>query len=325
MPKGYTQKTFEEKVKEVHGYKIDVSKFKYVNSITTGEAKCNICGNVWYPRADVLIRGCGCRKCYDKRNSEKKTVPLEAIQSRISGVTLNKDDYVDTNHRCTSTCNICGHVWRPNVRDLINGHGCPECGKHKKYENNKEERFANTLNVIKKVHGDTYDLSLLKEEFKSDRCYVHIICKKHGIFKIKLNSFKNGGGCSKCHQSKLEKSVMNSLDENNIINIPQYSFEWMKTSKWSSLSYDFFIPSKNIAIECQGIQHFKPVEIFGGKKELKKTIKRDYNKSLLSTQNGIKLIYYLDEEYNKYMKDGDIYFNNTDDLINYIKGYETRT
>jgi len=67
MPKPYTQETFLKRIEEVHGDKIDVSNFIYKNSISTGEAKCNICGNVWYPRADVLIRGCGCRKCFDKK------------------------------------------------------------------------------------------------------------------------------------------------------------------------------------------------------------------------------------------------------------------
>jgi hypothetical protein len=325
MPKGYTQETFEKRVKEVHGDRIDVSNFKYINSITSGEARCNICGNVWHPRADVLIRGCGCRKCYDKKNSERKTIPFKEIQYKISGITLHEDDYIDTKHKCTSTCNICGYTWRPLVRDLMNGHGCPECVRHKESERTKNKRLENTLKIIKEVHGDIYDLSLLKTEFKSDRNYVHVICKKHGVFKVKLASFKNGCGCSKCNQSKLEKNVMNSLNENNIENIPQYSFNWMKTSLCGKLSYDFLIPNINLAIECQGRQHFEPVDAFGGKKELINTIKRDKKKMFLSEQNGVKLIYFLDEKYNKYMNEGDVYFNNVDDLIKYIKDYEIRT
>jgi hypothetical protein len=39
MAKGYTQETFEKRVKEVHGDSIDVSNFKYINSITTVEFK----------------------------------------------------------------------------------------------------------------------------------------------------------------------------------------------------------------------------------------------------------------------------------------------
>jgi hypothetical protein len=85
MARAYTQETFEQRIKEVHGDKIDVSNFKYVNSITTGEAKCNICGNVWNPRADVLIRGCGCRKCFDKKNSDAKIIPFKNIREKIIG------------------------------------------------------------------------------------------------------------------------------------------------------------------------------------------------------------------------------------------------
>ena len=319
MSKKYTQETFEEKVKEIHGDTIDLSNFVYVNSITSGVAKCNICGNVWNPRPDVLIRGCGCRKCYDRRNSEKKTASVEETQARIKGVRLHVEDYVDTRHKCSATCESCGYTWRPNVRDLIEGHGCPKCALPKHYEKNREERLEKTLEVIDKVHGDTYDLSLLKEQFKSDRCHVDIICKKHGKFNILLGLFKHGHGCPICRQSKLESMAMVSFEKNGIEMIPQYSFEWMKVSKYGKLTYDFFLPKYNIAIECQGIQHFEQVELFGGEDELLKTIKRDETKSLLSRENGIKLIYFLDEKYNKYMKDDDIYFNDVEKMIEYIK------
>lgn len=57
---------------------------------------------------------------------------------------------------------------------------------------------------------------------------------------------------------------------------------------------DFYLPEYNSAIECQGIQHFKPVS-FGGNldaNELFKQIRRnDERKKLLCLQNGIKLFY----------------------------------
>lgn len=38
---------------------------------------------------------------------------------------------------------------------------------------------------------------------------------------------------------------------------------------------DFYLPDYNVAIECQGIQHFEPVETFGGYEAFEKIIERD--------------------------------------------------
>ena len=475
MAKGYTQETFEQRVKEVHGDKIDVSNFKYVNSITTGEAKCNICGNVWYPRADVLIRGCGCRKCYDKKNSDSRIIPLEEIQSKITCATINKYSYIDTKHHCEAKCNECGHIWYPNVRDLINGSGCPECGKRKtrqalekvyarrrkpkppklsKEENKEKNRqkylksflerahekhkdkfiydedtFSTTkkkMRIICPTHGEfwqspkqhlvtegcskcgvelnaknrtmpfeevekrfkeadikwDYDkdsyvtftkpmkffckehgefskspLSILdggtcplcnktrpltNEEFAekankihnfkyiyknvnyvNNRTDVEIICSKHGSFWQTPNDHLDGCGCPKCYSSKLENDIQKVLKENAIEYIERKSHPWLLNEDTNhKLTLDFFLPKQNIAIECQGEQHFISIEYFGGDEKFEKRIKYDNLKKELCQQNGVKLIYYFDKEFNKYMKDGDIYFNNIDDLINYIKGYE---
>lgn len=60
---------------------------------------------------------------------------------------------------------------------------------------------------------------------------------------------------------------------------------------------DFFLPNENVAIECQGLQHFKPIAFFGGEDGLKKTQERDAVKKSLCEERGIKLLYYADYEY----------------------------
>ena len=55
---------------------------------------------------------------------------------------------------------------------------------------------------------------------------------------------------------------------------------------------DFYLPQYSIGIECQGGQHFKSVEWFGGKDGFIKTKERDERKRKLCEENGIKLLYY---------------------------------
>ena len=79
---------------------------------------------------------------------------------------------------------------------------------------------------------------------------------------------------------------------------------------------DFYLPSKKIAIECQGDQHFVPVS-FGiqekvNKEEERKAFllikERDRLKKTLCEEHGIKVLYYF---HSSYFKDTEIYTDKT--------------
>ena len=75
------------------------------------------------------------------------------------------------------------------------------------------------------------------------------------------------------------------LEQSNCKYIYQAHFNFL-----DRLSYDFFLPDLNIAIEYQGKQHYEPVEIFGGEAAFIKQQERDSRKRKLSLENNIKLI-----------------------------------
>jgi hypothetical protein len=67
----------------------------------------------------------------------------------------------------------------------------------------------------------------------------------------------------------------------------------------SPQSLDIFIPAQNLAIEYQGLQHYQPVEFFGGEDAFFKTKERDKRKSKKCAENKVALIYFrYDEEIN---------------------------
>jgi len=63
------------------------------------------------------------------------------------------------------------------------------------------------------------------------------------------------------------------------------------------LELDVYINDINVGVEYQGIQHFEPVEHWGGEVAFYELQERDKKKKLLCEQNNIKLIYvnYYDE------------------------------
>lgn len=73
--------------------------------------------------------------------------------------------------------------------------------------------------------------------------------------------------------------------------IYQYHTPWLGLQ-----SLDVFIPSLSVGIEYQGLQHYEPVEIFGGEVKFKEVVERDKRKKRLCKENGVELIYWKYDE-----------------------------
>jgi very-short-patch-repair endonuclease len=78
------------------------------------------------------------------------------------------------------------------------------------------------------------------------------------------------------------------LEELGIKYIRQYSFETCRYI--NRLSFDFYLPELNTCIEFDGIQHFKPVSIFGGDKSFELSKQRDKCKNDWCYENKVNLI-----------------------------------
>lgn len=65
--------------------------------------------------------------------------------------------------------------------------------------------------------------------------------------------------------------------------------DWLKHKK--TLFLDFYLPEYNIAVECQGKQHFEEISSWGGKEGLEERKNRDEAKLKSCEKNGVKLEY----------------------------------
>jgi hypothetical protein len=62
---------------------------------------------------------------------------------------------------------------------------------------------------------------------------------------------------------------------------------------WLKLQHvDFYLPEYNVAIECQGLQHFEPIEHFGGIERFVKQIENDKLKMEKCNEQKVKLLYF---------------------------------
>ena len=116
--------------------------------------------------------------------------------------------------------------------------------------------------------------------------------------------------------SKLENEINEFLSSKQIVFDFQKTFDWLINK--GHLYLDFYLPDYNIAIECHGVQHFKPIEQFGGLIGFTIRQELDFLKYRLCEENGIKILYYSKQDYTYFQK---IYTDKLQ-LLNFI--YESR-
>lgn len=290
-----TTENFIERARRVHGNKYDYSKVDYNGS---NKKVCIIChkhGKFWQT-PNAHLNGNGCPKCKGDMARERKTTSFKDFV--LSAATVHDGKYIyDENsysglkNKTKIYCPEHGEFWQ-NAYTHLKGCECPKCAKH--YMD--KETFIEISNL---VHNNTYDYSLV--EYKTEKTPVKIICKKHGIFEQKPDKHMRGHGCPVCSMSKMEKAVIRILTERGIAYEHQKKFDFL-----GQLSLDFYIPVCNIGIECQGEQHYIPVDFAGegeewAEKNFKQIVERDEQKRKLCEENNINIEYisYKDNLENK--------------------------
>ena len=280
---------------------------------------CIICpehGEFWQ-RPSGHLSGYGCPKCGVENSSEKRTSTKEEFIKKANEVHDGKYDYnnVKYNGSHTKVCIKCskhGEFWQA-PDDHTNGQGCPKCG----VENRSEKQTSTKEEFIKKaneVHDGKYDYN--KVNYVNSATKVCIICPEHGEFWQRPSHHTRGVGCPKCNLSHLERSVMNYLDEVGFTYDYQKRFSWM-----GKQSLDFYLSDYKVGIECQGGQHFFPVERFGGEDGFKQTLERDKRKKALCEKHGVKLLYFGDTpNYDTFL--GETVHDDVQYLIDYLEEHK---
>ena len=279
---------FINDAKKIHGDKYDYSKVEYVNNRTKICIICPEHGEFWQV-AGSHLNGCECPKC----NGGVGYTHEEFIKKAYE-IHKNKYDYSKIIYKNSKTkvCIIChekdefgnehGEFWQTPTSHL-RGCGCPKCA-------NKilgQDLFIKRATIL---HKNRFDYS--KTVYKNSNEKVCIICPEHGEFWQTPSKHLNGQGCPVCRKSKLEEQVEILLKKYKINYETQKHFDWLRFI--NPMSLDFYLPDYNIAIECQGKQHFLEKCTFSN--NIKETLdiiqERDETKKNLCDKNNITLIYF---------------------------------
>lgn len=289
MPKKLTTEEFIQRANIIHKGRYDYSKSIYKNAVTEICIICPQHGEFWQSPHSHLS-GKGCKKCGVEKCREAKlhnTVQFIQKAKEIHGdkYDYSNVEYISANKKVCIICPEHGEFWQTPNKHLCK-RGCSKCGK----ENGIKLRTKTTQEFIRcarKKYGDLYDYSQV--EYVKAKLKVNVICKKHGVYQVSPDNHLMGKGCPKCKSSHMEVEIRKLLDENNINFEEQKRFDWLELQ-----SLDFYIPCKNIVIECQGEQHFKAKKLFGGVSGLNKIKERDKVKREKCKLHNMTILYYAD-------------------------------
>ncbi len=283
-----TIKEFIEKSRLVHGNKYDYSLVDYKNNKTKVKIICSIHG-IFEQISRNHLKGNGCPKC----EITKRSSGIEEFIKKSEIIHYNKYDYSLVKYKNNYTkvkiiCPVHG-IFLQTPNSHTTGNGCPKCaGKNKKTED--------FITESKNIHGNKYDYSLI--DYKNAMKKIKLICPIHGIFEQTPNNhLSKKYGCPLCKESKGEQKIAIYMDEYNIPYERQYRFE-----KLPNLPFDFYIKTKNLCIEFDGMQHYGPVEFFGGYENFIIIQKNDNIKNKFCKENNINLLRIKYKDINKVEK-----------------------
>lgn len=265
--------------------------------------KHNICNHEFDMIVKDYFRGQRCPKCAAQKRilsnikditkyprkpkpTGARSKPVEYYSKKINAIDgysfIKIDgDYFGNKSKAIIKHNVCNKTFSKTIIDFTsNKQYCPYCastGRKNDFllvsENFKKHNFIllETENTYKGTHGKS-----------------HVKCCICGLTQYKsYNSVVNLSVRCDCQvESKGESLIKEFLMYNKIQFEKEKTFDLLIDS--GNLRYDFFIPSKNLIIEYDGIQHFKEILFFESSLEYIQS--HDDLKNKYAENNGYNII-----------------------------------
>ena len=214
----------------------------------------------------------GCKECYGLQKERQKFLNLLQEKYKILSTSIkNSHTYY------LIECKNCGHQRKTTLNNLKKNFECG-CQTGCKRMRSAEEFLAQ---ANKNCREGKY---ILESEYinQSEKVLLRHSCGF--IWKVRPSDVINGKSfCPVCgkKESKGSSIITKLLTELNIY------FEKEYPLKNSLQKFDFYLPNLNIAIEYNGIQHYKEIKHFST--TLQEQQKRDEKKRKYCKENNIQL------------------------------------
>ena len=253
----------------------------YQGALTKIRVKHNKCGNVYGVRpADFISHHARCPYCFGKFKKTDRQFKHE-IFDLVGNEYVFLDTYVNAQTKLKVKHTKCNNIYKISPHSFLQGHRCPYC-----FIDDKRKSNAQFKKEVYNLVGDEY---VFLDPYVNNHTKLRVKHNKCGnIYNVTPNNFIEGKRCPLCCNYKGEIIINKILKSLNINYEYQKTFDDLRDTQ--PLSYDFYIPDQNILIEYQGVQHYVPVDAFGGKAQFKIQQKHDQLKLEYAKDHGYNLI-----------------------------------
>lgn len=300
------RKTHEEYIQEVAQINSNIEVVgQYVNTDTKILHKCKLDNYEWMAFPTNVLRNHGCPECANRKKAINMALTEGEYIQRLFDVNPNIKligKYKNANTKVMHCCKICGHQWKAYPNNLLSGKGCKKCADKLGGELRKKshDTYVQQVNIINK------DIDIIGSYIDA-RTPIKHKCKLCGHeWDAIPDNILRGHGCGMCLESNGEKQIRKYLILNFVNFTFQHTFADCKNKK--VLPFDFYLPDYNVCIEYDGIQHFEPIEFFGGEQKFAEQQYNDNIKTQYCIDNNITLLRIkynqdIEMELNKFFND----------------------
>lgn len=263
------------------------------------KTRCNICGNIWYPKPYNLLSGFGCPACGRKRTGKSEALGKDRMLEKLSKVMEFADilteitDDIRINDKIKLRCKTCGHEWEATPSNLTNIHNnrgtkCPKCANRRNGDRCRKS-IDELREQLRKIDSNVYPLTYTNMKTASlCTCRVH---PEQKFYEIPYSMLRGSNSCPRCTTFLHERLMLETLEKYGIKYTAQKRFEECKDER--KLPFDAYLDDYNICIEYDGEGHYKAVNWNGtenAQQNLERTQKHDKMKDKYCADHNIPLI-----------------------------------
>lgn len=225
-----------------------------------------------------LHKGTRCTVC-SGRYTNTYTEIVSHLAKYGYTLTTKKDKYRNNTQSLDVICPN-RHKWSVSFSDFKKGIRCNKCAHNKKLTLSEARKIVEERNLI-----------LLSGTYKDSSSRLELLCGEGHKFLRSIDVLKKTSCCPICTKSNSsgERLIYNILEE--LITTDKFIPEYRVTINGSIRLFDFYIKADTpLFIEYDGIQHFKPIEFFGGLAGYRTTVERDHEKNQYVMDNGYHIL-----------------------------------
>ena len=217
--------------------------------------RCLVCGREWESTGINLLQGHGCDACAHKYCASLRNKTHAQFVAELHEVDASIEllgEYRNAKAHIACRCKECGFEWKAQPTNLLQGYGCPQCGRKRFGEAHRKTQAE----FISDLCARNPDISLISS-YTASHDVVTLKCDLCGAeWMIQATSALNQAcGCPVCHGSNGEKAIAAHLHDMGIMFDPQKRFDDLRGVGGGKLSYDFYVPDFGVLIEYQGQYH----------------------------------------------------------------------